>query len=114
MGEKAYTNIENDDLTEIIIVNICAELAHRNWSLKMLADKADLPYESVKKLISHKIQKPSFISIWQIAGALGCSVDKLAGRENRAGAVLDQISQDTSEIYRLLKDMDQLCKNALQ
>lgn len=111
MSEERNADPNGNDLTDIIIANICAELSDRNWSLKMLADKADLPYESVKKLISHKIQKPSFVSIWQIANALGCSVDKLAGRKDRTSAVLRQISQNTSEIYRLLNDMDRLSKN---
>lgn len=113
MEKKLNTGTDANDLTETIIANICTELSNRNWSLKMLADRADLPYESVKKLISHKIQKPSFISIWQISSALGCSVDKLAGRKDRTSAVLHQISEDTSEIYRLLEDMDKLSKKIL-
>lgn len=100
-------------LTNTIISNICEELARRNWSLKMLSDKADLPYESVKKLISGKIRKPSFVSIWQIANALGCSVDKLAGRQDPSNAVFHQISEDTSEIFRILTDMEKLSRNML-
>lgn len=114
MNEKTNTAAKPPELTDIIISNICTELSRRNWSLKMLADKADLPYESVKKLISHKIQKPSFISIWQISCALDCSVDKLAGRKDRASTMLHQISEDTSEIYRLLTEVDSLSKNILQ
>lgn len=63
MKPKTNPGVEPDRLTDVIIANICTELSDRNWSLKMLADKADLPYESVKKLISHKIRKPSFLSI---------------------------------------------------
>lgn len=105
---------ETENLTDTIITNICAELSRRNWSLKMLSDKSDLPYESVKKLLSHKIKKPSFASIWQIANALGCSVDRLAGREDPSSTVLHRISEDTSEIFRLLTDMDKLSRNVLQ
>lgn len=114
MNEKITLAAKNPELTDIIISNICAELSRRNWSLKMLADKADLPYESVKKLISRKIQKPSFISIWQISCALDCSIDKLAGRKDRTNAMLHQISEDTSEIYRLLNEVDLLSKNIQQ
>lgn len=105
---------ETENLTDTIITNICAELSRRNWSMKMLSDKADLPYESVKKLLSRKIHKPSFASIWQIANALGCSVDKLAGRKDPSSAVMHQISQDTSEIFRLLTDMDKLSRDVLK
>ena len=108
MKEKVELDISGDGLTDVVITNICAELYCRNWSMKMLADRADLPYESVKKLIGRKINKPSFVSIWKIANAFGCSLDKLAGREDQASAVLQQVSQNTSKIYRILNDMDQL------
>lgn len=112
--EPTISMSEDEILTQTIITNICAELSRRNWSLKMLSDKADLPYESVKKLLSHKIHRPSFFSIWQIANALGCSVDRLAGREDPSSTALRQISEDTSEIFRLLTDMELLSRGALQ
>lgn len=108
MKPKTNPGVEPDRLTDVIIANICTELSDRNWSLKMLADKADLPYESVKKLISHKIRKPSFLSIWQIANALDCSVDKLAGREDPSSAVLHRISEDTTQLYRILTDLESI------
>lgn len=108
METKTNSGMESNYLTDTIIANICAELSDRNWSLKMLADKADLPYDSVKKLISHKIRKPSFISIWQIANALDCSVDKLAGREDPSTAVYHQISKDANQLYRILTDLESI------
>lgn len=106
LNEMAHTRLNNQQLTDTLIDNICAQLSQRDWSLKMLADRADLPYESVKKLINHKIQRPSFISIWQIANALDCSVDKLAGREDPSAAALHQISENATEIYHILMDME--------
>lgn len=67
-------------LTSLLIRNIFRELAKRNWSMRMLADRAELPYETVKKLLGGKIIRPSFVSVWQIAVALECSLDELAGR----------------------------------
>lgn len=104
-------NDEPEKLTEIIIANIYKELAKRNWTLKMLSDKSDLPYESVKKLLNNKIGKPSFMSIWQISNAFGCSLDSLAGRDDPSGDILNRVSESTSEIYRILKDMDKLSQN---
>lgn len=112
MQEKTTMKSNAETLTDTIITNICAQLSRRNWSLKMLADKADLPYESVKKLLSHKIRRPSFASIWQIADALGCSVDALAGQGTPAPDVLLQISEDTSEMFRILTDMEHLSRSA--
>ncbi|MDO4333711.1 MAG: helix-turn-helix transcriptional regulator [Eubacteriales bacterium] len=104
------SKLDNEKLTETIVSNICAQLSKRNWSIKMLADKADLPYESVKKLIGGKIERPSFFSIWMIANALGCSVDKLAGRKDPSEAALHQISENTTEIFRILAEMDKLSR----
>ena len=73
--EKGNSRLKNEELTEILISQICRQLSRRNWSLKMLADKADLPYETVKKLISRKIGKPSYFSIWRIAETLDCCMD---------------------------------------
>lgn len=58
--------------------------------MKTLADKADLPYETVKHLMAGKIGRPSFISILKIANALECSLDDLAGRNNPALEALPQ------------------------
>lgn len=49
--------------------------------MKMLADQAELPYETVKKLLAGKIVRSPFVSVWQIAAALECSLDELSGRK---------------------------------
>lgn len=106
MDEMAHNRLSNQELTDTLIDNICSQLSQRNWSLRTLADRADLPYETVKKLINRKIQRPSFFSIWQIANALGCSLDKLAGREYLSAAALHQISENASEIFQILTEME--------
>ena len=50
-------------VTDQLIENIGYQMIRRNWSMKTLADKADLPYETVKHLMAGKIGRPSFISI---------------------------------------------------
>ncbi len=105
--ERENSRLGNDELTEVLISQICRQLSKRNWSLKMLADKADLPYETVKKLISRKIGKPSFFSIWRIAEALDCSVDQLTGRKDPSVAAWKQISDRISEVSRILQDLEQ-------
>ncbi len=105
MGEVIHSKLENEILTEKVIDNICRELALRSWSLKTLADRADLPYETVKKLLNRKIARPSFICIWQIANAFGCSMDSLAGRSDPSRIALDQISENTSELLRLISNI---------
>ena len=81
--EQKHTIEENgyySQVTDQLIENIGYQMIRRNWSMKTLADKADLPYETVKHLMAGKIGRPSFISILKIANALECSLDDLAGR----------------------------------
>lgn len=113
LSKMNYSRLENEIVSEIVIRNICKQLSERNWSLKMLADRADLPYESIKKLVNGKIRRPSFISIWQISNALGCSVDSLAGRSTTSDAALRQISENASEIYRILSQMNEFSAHPL-
>ncbi len=113
MPDEKHSKSECQILTETLINNICYQLAQRNWSLKMLSDKADLPYETVKKLINGKIQRPSFISILQIADALECSIDGLAGRKDPAKDALQHISENANEIFRILSDMDHLLESPI-
>ena len=97
-------------LTDRIIANICAHLTRRNWSLKMLSDTADIPYETVKKLLNGKIQKPSFYCIWQIAQALGCTVDELAGNDRQTDPLSQHLSDNSEEISRILTDLEAILK----
>ncbi len=108
MNETVHSKLENEILTGVIIDNICRELARRDWTLKTLADRADLPYESVKKLVNGKIARPSFISIWQIANAFGCSMDSLAGRSDPSRAILRQIAENASEVIRIVSHISML------
>lgn len=94
--------VDNDELTDILILNICKELSKRRWSLKKLADEADLPYETVKKLINKKIHKPSFFSICRIAIAFEVSIDQLAGREDPFIEAREKILSMNSEIKQIL------------
>lgn len=70
--EQKHTIEENgyySQVTDQLIENIGYQMIRRNWSMKTLADKADLPYETVKHLMAGKIGRPSFISILKIANA---------------------------------------------
>ena len=67
--EQKHTLEENGyyaQVTDQLIENIGYQMIRRNWSMKTLADKADLPYETVKHLMAGKIGRPSFISILKI------------------------------------------------
>ena len=53
--EQKHTIEENgyySQVTDQLIENIGYQMIRRNWSMKTLADKADLPYETVKHLMA--------------------------------------------------------------
>lgn len=47
----------------------------KSWSIKQLSEEADLPYESVKKIIGGKVNNPTIYSLIKICKALDCSID---------------------------------------
>ena len=77
-------------------------------SMKTLADKADLPYETVKHLMAGKIGRPSFISILKIANALECSLDDLAGRNNPALEALRRLADHADGMYQIFAEVEHL------
>ncbi len=74
--------------------------------MKTLADKADLPYETVKHLMAGKIGRPSFISILKIANALECSLDDLAGRNNPALEALRRLADHADGMYQIFAEVE--------
>ena len=51
----------------IMVENINRLLYQKNWSIRQLADEAELPYESVKKLVGGKVTIPLFILFQRFA-----------------------------------------------
>lgn len=45
----------------IMVENINRLLYQKNWSIRQLADEAELPYESVKKLVGGKVNNPTYL-----------------------------------------------------
>ena len=109
--EQKHTIEENgyySQVTDQLIENIGYQMIRRNWSMKTLADKADLPYETVKHLMAGKIGRPSFISILKIANALECSLDDLAGRNNPALEALRRLADHADGMYQIFAEVEHL------
>ena len=107
--EQKHTLEENGyyaQVTDQLIENIGYQMIRRNWSMKTLADKADLPYETVKHLMAGKIGRPSFISILKIANALECSLDDLAGRNNPALEGLRRLADHADGMYQIFAEVE--------
>ena len=68
----AYNNQE----AAFLITNRIYYLLEQNqWSVKTLSDKSNIPYETLKKLLSHKIENTSFHNIMKIALAFNCNLN---------------------------------------
>ena len=52
-------------------------LETRHWSVKTLSDESNIPYETLKKLLSRKIENTSFHNIMKIALAFNCNLNEL-------------------------------------
>lgn len=52
-------------------------LENRHWSVKTLSDESNIPYETLKKLLSRKTENTSFHNIMKIALAFNCNLNDL-------------------------------------
>ena len=59
-------------------------LNNLDWSLARLADKSDLPYDTVKNLYYGRIENPKIETLISLADAFNVSLDFLVGRINYA------------------------------
>lgn len=72
--KKALTPKE---ITAIAVVNISNELQKKNWSLLRLSEESGVPYDTVKKLLTYRIDNPHMSNLVKIASALDCTLDNL-------------------------------------
>ncbi len=73
---------EISHIKEIFLNNINYFLSKKNWTIKNLSDYSNLPYESIKKLVNGKVDNPTIYTVYNVANALGCSIDFLLGKSN--------------------------------
>ena len=65
------------EASSLIINRIYCLLESKHWSVKTLADQSNIPYETLKKLLSGKTENTSFHNIIKIALAFECDLDYL-------------------------------------
>ena len=94
----AYNNQE----AALLITNRIYYLLEQNqWSVKTLSDKSNIPYETLKKLLSRKTENTSFHNIMKIALAFKCNLDYLVEPlENDNQISLFQTDTQTSQSDR--------------
>ena len=68
----------NTQETAFLVTNRIYYLLEQNhWSVKTLSDKSNIPYETLKKLLSRKTENTSFHNIIKIALAFNCNLNYL-------------------------------------
>ncbi len=65
------------EASSLITNRIYYLLESHNWSIKTLSDESNIPYETLKKLLSRKTENTSFHNIMKIALAFKCNLNDL-------------------------------------
>ena len=72
-------SLTKSEMTANIVSNISSELKARNWSLLRLSEESGVPYDTLKKLLTNRIENPNFRNIAKIAYALNVDINSLSG-----------------------------------
>ena len=96
----------------LVTSKIYSLLEHRGWSLRTLSEESNIPYETLKKLLSGKIENTSMHNIIKIATALQCPIDYLVN-ENPLESVSFENSPHTNGIWDYFSNIHVSCKNNL-
>ena len=74
---NATYSYDTQEASSLITNRIYYLLESKNWSVKTLSDQSNIPYETLKKLLSRKTENTSFHNIMKIALAFKCNLDYL-------------------------------------
>lgn len=74
---NATYSYDTQEAASLITNRIHCLLDSNHWSVKTLSDQSNIPYETLKKLLSRKTENTSFHNIMKIALAFKCNLDYL-------------------------------------
>ena len=74
---NATYSYDTQEASSLITNRIYCLLESNQWSVKTLSDHSNIPYETLKKLLSRKTENTSFHNIMKIALAFKCNLDYL-------------------------------------
>lgn len=98
-------SLSSSKMTSIIIQNVTAEWDSRDWSLMRLSVESTVPYDTLKKLLSGRIQNPHLCNIAKIAYALNIDINALSGIT--AHSIQKMTKGHTSNMVRYLLDFEE-------
>ena len=101
-------NVVDDRESEILYnkekwIGTINSLMERNgWGIKDLSEKSGIPYDSIKKLMSGKINNPTCYTLFKISQSLGCSLDYLIDRDSIYGIAVPKLP---NRAFSLIKEI---------
>jgi transcriptional regulator with XRE-family HTH domain len=108
MWEKSMSYSLQQKKEEILIykeklLNNINKLVYKNgWTIHQFSEKSNIPYETVKKLLSGKINNPGIYTLIKISQSFGCGIDYLIGMDSAYGFVSSNLPQRT---FTLLQEI---------
>lgn len=99
-----HFGISNHKIITSLVKNITAELDARDWSLMRLSEEANVPYDTIKKLLSGKIQNPHLCNIAKIAFALNTDINTLSGLTSHSVQIIE--TGHTSNMIKFLMEFE--------
>lgn len=82
-------------------------LMDRNgWSIKDLSEKSGIPYDSIKKLMSGKINNPTCYTLFKISQSLGCSLDYLIDRDSIYGIEVPKLPNRAFSLIKKIANFE--------
>lgn len=79
MSSNSFETLQFKDF---FVCNINRIMYEKGWTIRKLSEESNVPYDTIKKLVSGKINNPRLCNSLKIANALDCSLDYLLGREH--------------------------------
>lgn len=77
----------------------------RNWSNQQLADAANLPVDTVNKILAGITRNPNTDTLMRIAAALDCSLGELLGETAKQITPKAEGSDDMQTILNVMREM---------
>lgn len=91
---------------EKLLRNLNKLIYHNNWNIRQFSEKSHLPYESVKKLMSGKINNPSLYTLIKISQTFGCGIDYLIGADSAYGFTSSNLPQRAFILLREIANFE--------
>lgn len=96
----------NKNLHCTISKNINDYMSKFNISLKTLATKSDVPYETIKKIVNGETYNPSLLNCIKISNALQIPISELIDTKSCKNEKFDNLSKNAKELVKKMSEFE--------